>query len=43
MGYRDPATTMRYIIQRPKDQAEVQEWVAQAVGFWGVGTVQGNS
>ena len=33
LGHRDPATTMGYIIQRPKDQAEAQERVAQAMGF----------
>jgi len=33
MGHRDPATTMRYIVQRPKDQAEAQERVAKAMGF----------
>ena len=33
MGHKDPATTMRYIVQRPKDQAEAQERVAAAMGF----------
>ena len=33
LGHRDPATTLRYIVQRPKDQAEAQELVAAAMGF----------
>jgi integrase len=33
LGHEDPETTMRYIVQRPKDQAEAQEKVAQAMGF----------
>lgn len=33
LGHRDPQTTMRYIVQRPKDQAKAQERVAQAMGF----------
>lgn len=33
LGHEDPETTMGYIVQRPKDQAEAQEKVAQAMGF----------
>ena len=33
MGHEDPETTMRYIVQRPKDQAVAQERVAQLMGF----------
>jgi len=33
MGHADPETTMGYIVQRPKDQAEAQERVARAMGF----------
>jgi len=33
LGHRDPSTTMRYIVQRPKDQAKAQERVAKAMGF----------
>ena len=33
MGHKDPQTTMRYIVQRPKDQAKAQARVAEAMGF----------
>ena len=33
LGHEDPETTMGYIVQRPKDQAEAQEKVAKAMGF----------
>jgi site-specific recombinase XerD len=33
MGHEDPETTMRYIVQRPKDQAVAQERVAELMGF----------
>jgi integrase len=33
MGHEDPETTMRYIVQRPKDQATAQENVARLMGF----------
>lgn len=33
MGHADPSTTMKYIAQRPKDQAEAQENTAKAMGF----------
>ena len=33
MGHEDPGTTMGYIVQRPKDQAEAQERVAELQGF----------
>lgn len=33
MGHEDPETTMRYIVQRPRDQAQAQEKVAQLMGF----------
>lgn len=35
MGHEDPETTMRYIVQRPKDQAVAQENVARLMGFSG--------
>ncbi len=33
MGHKDPSTTMGYIIQRPKDQAEAQDRVAVLMGM----------
>jgi integrase len=33
MGHEDPETTMGYIIQRPRDQAEAQERVARRQGL----------
>lgn len=33
LGHADPQTTMRYIVQRPKDQAKAQAKVAKAMGF----------
>ena len=33
MGHSDPATTMKYIVQRPKDQASAQNRVAELMGF----------
>lgn len=33
MGHKRPETTMKYIVARPKDQAEAQEKVAKAMGF----------
>jgi hypothetical protein len=33
MGHRDPETTLGYILQRPKGQAEAQERVSKAMGF----------
>ena len=33
MGHEDPETTMGYIVQRPKDQAQAQETVADLMGF----------
>ena len=33
MGHEDPETTMRYIVQRPKDQAVAQERVSELMGF----------
>lgn len=33
MGHEDPETTMRYIVQRPKDQAAAQERVSELMGF----------
>jgi integrase/recombinase XerC len=33
LGHEDPQTTMGYIVQRPKDQAEAQARVAAAMGF----------
>ena len=34
MGHEDPAITFKhYIVERPKDQAEAQERLAQAMGF----------
>lgn len=33
MGHEDGSTTMKYIVQRPKDQAEAQERVAELQGF----------
>jgi integrase/recombinase XerC len=33
LGHQDPETTMRYILQRPKAQAEAQAKVAEAMGF----------
>ena len=33
MGHSDPETTMGYIVQRPRDQAESQERVAELMGF----------
>lgn len=33
MGHKDPSTTMGYIIQRPKDQAEAQDRVAALMGM----------
>jgi len=36
MGHKDPETTRRhYIVQRPKDQAQAQALVAEAMGFKG--------
>ena len=33
MGHEDSATTMKYIVARPKDQAQAQEKLAEAYGF----------
>jgi integrase len=33
LGHRDPETTLRYIVQRPHDQAEAQKKVAKSMGF----------
>lgn len=33
MGHEDPATTQKYIVQRPKDQAAAQERVSELMGF----------
>lgn len=33
LGHQDPETTMRYILQRPRAQAEAQAKVAEAMGF----------
>ncbi len=33
LGHRDPETTLRYIVQRPHDQAEAQRKVAAAMGL----------
>jgi integrase len=33
MGHEDPSTTLKYIVTRPKDQAEAQERLARAMGL----------
>jgi integrase len=33
LGHKDPSTTMKYIHQRPKGQAQAQEAAAKAMGF----------